>query len=112
MIARVAMAYGQSFASVVQAPYPETVAAFIALQEVERIDDLLAELEANNDAYRMNAAFAGNDSLKKERSDIMSRLRRRADGSFEPLSDRERSIIATILQGIQAQNESAARTTA
>lgn len=57
------------------APYHETLLAFDVLEEMERIDGLLAEYDAVTVAMRTNMAMADAERLNREYGRALERLR-------------------------------------
>lgn len=112
---RVARAFGRSFGDVVRQPYAETLAADIALRDVEHLDSQIERLEAITDAYRMTraiaSAFGKDDALKPERDELLMNLRTATNGEsgWGSLTDSDKEQIGKILQSIAAENERAAK---
>ena len=78
MCARVARAYPGSggYVDVERQPYHETLLAFDALEEVERIDGLIADLDAVTQAMRnqMGNTKEGAEALARENEQAIARL--------------------------------------
>ena len=75
-MARVARGYGQSFADVLDQDWADTMVADLALDEVERVDQLLERSRAIDMAHLMAIAMHQPGDLSRERRDVELAMRR------------------------------------
>jgi len=82
---------------VYQQPYEVTVRAFLALEDVERIEQLVAEGRRIDHAYLMNAAFADGKRLQDRNRAFKASLQY---APYEPrtggLTTRQREVLTGI----------------
>jgi hypothetical protein len=77
---------------------------FAALEDVERIDGLLAEGDALVQAFRVNAAFAKPSTLEAEWRRYKARLRRKPLVGMGAPGDEERAAVRELLAAIAEAN--------
>ena len=77
MIAAVARTEHREFDAVASAPYHQTLAAFAAFEDVERVERVVSEFRALRDAVRVNHAFAAPERLKEAHDDLLARYSER-----------------------------------
>lgn len=71
---RVARAYGQRWQQIYEAPWHDTLVAYYALDEMERIEQLRQQERDVDMAFSMNAAFHGGRPLTRLRHHLLARL--------------------------------------
>lgn len=77
MLAVVARTEHRSLMRVAREPYHETLAAFAAYEDVERLERVVAEFRDIAQAVRVNHAFAAPDRLKEAHDELLARYAER-----------------------------------
>lgn len=87
MVGRVARAYGQKWQAIYDDPYHETLLALYALEEMERIDALVADLRQLDGLFGINGAVVDGKVLTTMRTDLLARLRESPHDAPPPPAD-------------------------
>ena len=93
------------YVAVAEEPYHETLLAFTAYEDVDRIERVVGEFRALADAMRVNHAFAAPERLKDAHDALLARYAER--GAFADLMRADptralnavQALVATLLPG-------------
>lgn len=114
-MSRVARAFGPDWVSVYTQPFEVTLMQLMALEDVERIDGLVERGQRLDNAFLMNAAFAGGAKgkphpLTEANRKYLAELRRAPRVATRQEQDREamRDLLLAIAEANAAQATGAA----